>query len=43
MVGYNRTEATFFLASDPSAPKMTEEAMQKRAQTVFRDGSQRCF
>src|SRR5262249_16803824 len=30
IVGYNRTESTFFLASDASAPKMNDEAMQKR-------------
>jgi para-nitrobenzyl esterase len=41
IVGYNRTEATFFLASDPSAPKMTDEGLQKRAQPLFGDGSQR--
>jgi para-nitrobenzyl esterase len=41
MVGYNRTESTFFLASDPTASKMTEEDMQKRAKTLFGDASQR--
>jgi para-nitrobenzyl esterase len=42
IVGYNRTEATFFLASrDPSAPKMTDEDLQKRAKTLFGDAAPR--
>jgi para-nitrobenzyl esterase len=35
VVGYTRTEATFFLAFDPSAPKMTEEDLQKDAKDLF--------
>jgi para-nitrobenzyl esterase len=41
LVGYNRTEYTFFLASDPTARKMTEENMQKRVKAIFGDNSQR--
>jgi para-nitrobenzyl esterase len=42
VIGYNRTEATFFLASrDPSAPKMTEEGLQNRTKTLFHDGAPR--
>jgi para-nitrobenzyl esterase len=41
IVGYNRTESTFFLASDPTAPKMNEENMQKRVKALFGDNSQR--
>jgi para-nitrobenzyl esterase len=41
IVGYNRTEATFFLASDPTAPKMTAENMEKRVKGLLGDGSQR--
>jgi para-nitrobenzyl esterase len=41
IVGYTRTEATFFLASDPSAPKMTEEDMQKRTKDLFGDAAGR--
>jgi para-nitrobenzyl esterase len=42
IVGYNRTEATFFLATrDPSAPKMTEESLQTRTKTLFGDGAAR--
>src|SRR5262249_18202424 len=39
LVGYNRTEATFFLAADPTAPKMTDEEMRRRAKTLFGDAS----
>ena len=41
LVGYNRTESTFFLASDPSAQKMSEEDMRKRAKTLFKENSER--
>jgi para-nitrobenzyl esterase len=41
IVGYTRTEATFFLASDPSAPAMTEEDLQKRTKDLFGDTSGR--
>jgi para-nitrobenzyl esterase len=41
IVGYNKTEATFFLASDPTAPKMTDENLQKRVKALFGDNSQR--
>jgi para-nitrobenzyl esterase len=41
IVGYNRTESTFFLASDPTAPKMTAEQMDKRIKTLFADNAQR--
>src|SRR5205807_1544685 len=41
MVGYNRTEYTFFLASDPTARKMTDENMQTRVKALFGDQSQR--
>jgi para-nitrobenzyl esterase len=42
IVGYNRTEATFFLASrDPSAPKMTDEDLQKRTKTLFGEAAPR--
>jgi para-nitrobenzyl esterase len=41
LVGYNRTEATFFLASDSKAPTMTEEDLQKRTKTLFAENSQR--
>ena len=41
IVGYNRTEATFFLASDPTAPKMTEENLQKRVKGLFGDNGSR--
>ncbi len=41
IVGYNRTEATFFLASDPSAPKMTEEGLQKRTKGLFGENAPR--
>jgi para-nitrobenzyl esterase len=41
IVGYTRTEATFFLASDPSAAKMTEEDLQKRTKDLFGDAAGR--
>ena len=41
IVGYNRTESTFFLASDPTAPKMTAENMETRVKTLFGDDSPR--
>jgi para-nitrobenzyl esterase len=41
IVGYNRTEATFFLASDPTAPKMSSEQMEKRATGLFGDNGPR--
>jgi para-nitrobenzyl esterase len=41
IVGYNRTESTFFLAADPTAPKMTAEDLQKRVQGLFGDNGQR--
>jgi len=41
IVGYNRTESTFFLASDPAAPKMTEATLQQRVKALFGDNSQR--
>jgi para-nitrobenzyl esterase len=41
LVGYNRTEATFFLASDPTAKKMTDEDLTKRTKTLFGDSAQR--
>jgi para-nitrobenzyl esterase len=41
IVGYNRTESTFFLASDPAARKMTAEQMEKRVKDLFGNNSQR--
>jgi para-nitrobenzyl esterase len=41
LVGYNRTEATFFLAADPAAPKMAEGEMRKRVKTLFGDAGDR--
>jgi para-nitrobenzyl esterase len=41
VVGYTRTEATFFLASDPSAPEMTAEGLQKRTKDLFGDAAGR--
>jgi para-nitrobenzyl esterase len=41
IVGSNRTEATFFLASDPSAPKMTDESLQTRTKALYGDGGPR--
>jgi para-nitrobenzyl esterase len=41
LVGYTRTEATFFLASDPSARAMTEEGLQKRTKDLFGDAAGR--
>jgi para-nitrobenzyl esterase len=35
IVGYNRTESTFFLASDATAPKMTDEGLQGRVKPLF--------
>jgi para-nitrobenzyl esterase len=41
VVGYNRTEATFFLAADASAQKMTDEDLEKRTRTLFPDATPR--
>jgi para-nitrobenzyl esterase len=41
VIGYNRTEATFFLASDASAPKMTDADLEKRAKTTFGEAAPR--
>lgn len=41
IVGYNRTESTFFLASDPAAPKMSAEQMEKRVKGLFANDSLR--
>jgi para-nitrobenzyl esterase len=41
VVGYTRTEATFFLASDPSAPKLTEEGLHKGTKDLFGDAAGR--
>jgi para-nitrobenzyl esterase len=41
VIGYNRTEATFFLASDPSAPRMKDADLEKRTKAVFGDAAPR--
>ena len=41
LIGYNRTEAEFFLLADASARQMTEEDLERRAKTLFGDNSQR--
>ena len=41
LIGYNRTEAEFFLLSDPSAKKMTQDDLARRVKTLFDDNGQR--
>jgi para-nitrobenzyl esterase len=41
LIGYNRTEAEFFLLSDPTASKMTDDDLERRVKTLFSDNSQR--
>jgi para-nitrobenzyl esterase len=41
VIGYNRTEAEFFLLSDPSAKKMTEDDLKRRIKPLFGENGQR--
>jgi para-nitrobenzyl esterase len=41
LIGYNRTEAEFFLLSDPGANKMSEDDLKRRVKALFGDNGQR--
>ena len=41
LIGYNRTEAEFFLLSDPGAKNMTDDDLKRRVTTLFSDKGQR--
>src|SRR5580704_455581 len=41
LIGYNRTEAEFFLLADRGAKKMTEDDLKRRVKPLFGDNGQR--
>jgi para-nitrobenzyl esterase len=41
LIGYNRTEAEFFLLSDPGAKKMSDDDLKRRVKTLYDDNGQR--